>query len=510
MSQARKVLSNTAFQVGGKLITAAISVVILKLITNYLDIAGYGQYAQVYDFLSYFAIISDLGLFTIAVREMVKDTARVAFVIGNILTVRIGVAILALILAIGTAFLIPDYNNSQVAIGIAIAAAGVFLTIMQGTISSVLQIYYKMQVAALSLIAGKLTTLGYIVYVVYFGFPENPLSGFPHLLAAGVLGAAVMYLITHVYVHKLTPFKPQINWKFWKDVIVTSLPYGFALILNNVYLRVNSLLIFFLRGDYEAGLYAVPMKILEILAIIGLYFMNSVLPGLTTTMKDNPARARVMIQYAFDFLVMVSVPMMVGVIVLAYPIIFLISKKEYLSRFSATENFYGSDIALKILVLAIFFQFLIGLFSFILIASHNQNKILAVNSGGVLFNLAASYFAVKAYGFRGGAVCSVLVEIVVMILMYFSAKRCFHFQLHLGRFFKILLAAAVMGLTVYFLRDMTVALFGAKAVLALVALGGFVYAAMLILTRTVTPEMVKMLLKKEVAGVDTTGPMGEV
>ena len=57
------------------------------------------------------------------------------------------------------------------------------------------------------------------------------------------------------------------------------------------------------------------------------------------------------ISYSFDFLAALSVPMVVGTVILAFPIIFIVSTPEFLSRLS--EGFYGSDIALQILIFAI-------------------------------------------------------------------------------------------------------------------------------------------------------------
>ncbi|MFT7184318.1 MAG: O-antigen/teichoic acid export membrane protein, partial [Oceanicoccus sp.] len=70
MSTAKKILSNTAIQVAGRAIMAVTSIVILKAISGFLSVEGYGMYKGVYDFLAFFGIIADLGLFTIAVREM--------------------------------------------------------------------------------------------------------------------------------------------------------------------------------------------------------------------------------------------------------------------------------------------------------------------------------------------------------------------------------------------------------------------------------------------------------
>jgi O-antigen/teichoic acid export membrane protein len=119
----KKIYTNTLAQIGSKLITAAISIVMIKLITNYLDIAGYGLYSKIYNYLSIFAVIADLGLYTITVREISahsQDEKKVQSIASNVLTLRtlsgIGIIILALILG---AFL-PGYNTSIGLFGILI------------------------------------------------------------------------------------------------------------------------------------------------------------------------------------------------------------------------------------------------------------------------------------------------------------------------------------------------------------------------------------------------------
>ncbi len=55
MSIARKILWNTGSQILGKVVLAVIGFMTVKVITNYLDqVAGYGNYSAVYDFIAFF------------------------------------------------------------------------------------------------------------------------------------------------------------------------------------------------------------------------------------------------------------------------------------------------------------------------------------------------------------------------------------------------------------------------------------------------------------------------
>ncbi len=87
----KKIYTNTIAQIAGKIITALISILLIKVLTGYLDVAGYGLYSKIYNYLSIFAVIADLGLYTITVRELTRyqdDADMVAKISGNILSLR--------------------------------------------------------------------------------------------------------------------------------------------------------------------------------------------------------------------------------------------------------------------------------------------------------------------------------------------------------------------------------------------------------------------------------------
>lgn len=87
----KKIYTNTIAQIAGKVATAMISIMMIKILTGYLDIAGYGLYSKIYNYLSIFAVIADLGLYTITVREITRyqdDPNMVEKISANILTLR--------------------------------------------------------------------------------------------------------------------------------------------------------------------------------------------------------------------------------------------------------------------------------------------------------------------------------------------------------------------------------------------------------------------------------------
>ena len=197
MSTAKKILSNTAVQVFGRAIMAGLSIVILKIISHFLSVEGYGQYTAVYEFLAFFGIAGDLGVFAIAVRDMSKGERDREFIANNILGMRLMLAGLMMALATVAGFLIPAYEETYIPMGVAIASFSVFLAIMHGTVSSVLQVNLKMQNSTWGLVLGKVISLGWMVGVIFYFYAGEPSQdSFNQLMVAGVVGNLVAFLYT--------------------------------------------------------------------------------------------------------------------------------------------------------------------------------------------------------------------------------------------------------------------------------------------------------------------------
>lgn len=491
MSTARKVLDNTVVQVVGRIIMALLSILIVKLITNYLGVEGYGQYAAIYEFLAFFGIAADLGLFTIAVREMAKEDTQEGkeHVLSNVLTLRSILCLVVLGIAIGVAYLVPQYR--EIHLGIVIASAAVFLAILQSTVSSLLQVNLKMQYASLAQVVGKFVALSYMAYTVFYGFKEPSSAGFYNLILAGVIGNSVLLLITYLFARRYGKIRFGRDFSYIKRVLLRCLPYGIALVLNMIYFRMGSILLLVMKGPADVGIYSVPMRILEILSLVPVFFMNSVLPVLTRHIKEGTERVKDILKYSFDFLFMAAVPMVIGAFILAYPIVFVISSEEFLSR--VDEGFYGSDIALKFLMVAMMIAFINALFIYSIIATSHQNKLLWINGSCAVFNVCLNLLTIPTWGFRGAAISAIATEVLLLILASTVARRYLKFTFSFETIWKVVLSGAMMGLVVWGLRDWTYEIMQNANILVLVPIGGLVYGGMMLLTKGVSRDLIQLV-----------------
>lgn len=458
---------------------------------------GYGQYTAVYEFLAFFGIAADLGLFTISVREISKGERDRVFIANNILGMRMALAALMMAAATVAAFLMPAYQSTFIPMGVAIASLSVFLAILHGTVSSVLQVEHKMQYSTVGLVLGKLVSLAWMAAVIFYFFMGEPgQEAFNQLMIAGVIGNLSSFLYTFHYVLKIQKVRPAFEKAYWKEILVTAAPYGAALVLNMVYFRISSMMVLFMKGPTELGYLGPAMRILEILNVISVYFMNSVLPVLSKAVREGSGRVERIVQLAFNFLFMAGLPMAIGLYLLAYPIIFLVTQPEFLSQLD--KGIYGSDVALQVLALAMFFSYLNSTFNYSLIALNKQNHLLWINGSAALVNIALNSYLIPRLGFRGATWTSVLIEIFILVLSYSVASRHIKYRFDWGNLAKSTVAGVAMGLTVYFLKEPTYHLWGLQNlnILLLTGIGAVVYGALLWLLGAIPEEFRKKVGEK--------------
>ncbi len=486
---AQRILSNTAIQIFGKLTTAVVSIVIIKYITSLESIPGLeglpAEYKLVYTYLAFFGIIADFGLFTIAVREMsqARDEEEQMNIMGNIFGMRLFTIITAMSLAALFVFLIPLENYTlSVKYGVAIAAVTTVFTMMASTTSSILQVHLKMSMPTLMLMLGKVIMGGYIIWVVtHFTSIDN---AFYHLLYAGIFGTAFTFVTTYIFTKKYFFFKPRYEFIYWKKVFKEALPYGVAIILSTIYFKVDVLLLSFFRDKHEIAIYGYPSSIIEMLAIFPIYFMNSTLPTLTRAFQESKEKAKTIISLSFQFIQLITLPLVVGGLILARPIIQFVMSEEFLT--GNVIGYYGADTAFQLLLLPTLFAFINTLFSFILIANGKQAKLLRINLYGVLFNIITNLIFIPYYGFIAAGITTFFSELIIITLTYRECQKGLHFKLPVMKSIKTLFASLVMGLFVWMIQDQL-------PLVPLVLTGALVFFLMLIPLRILNTENLKSL-----------------
>ncbi|HBB26990.1 TPA: hypothetical protein DCZ36_00650 [Candidatus Gracilibacteria bacterium] len=437
----KKVYSNTLAQIAGKVATALISIFLIKILTNYLDVAGYGLYSKIYNYLSIFSVIADLGLYTITVREISahKDNhEKVQSIVGNILTLRtfFGGVIILISLAIG--FFLPGYNSPMAMAGILITGVFTLFGLMNSSVMSLLQAHLKTEFSFVSMTTGKVVNFLAVLLIVFVLLPKGLMSGDPTLqfwgfvaiLLAGLLGNIVMTGLLYFYARKIEPIRFRFDPAYMKHILWTSLPYGIALFLNVIYFKVDIVLLSILLpqaiADTSIALYSVPMKIVEVGMMFGTLFLNSMLPLFTEAIKKVDTEALLSyVTKAYKILLIFGIGIASFLFVNDANVVSFIATREYIEH---TKYLYTSLDAMRIVVFIFLFYFLSSLFTYLLIAHDEQKRLLKINLIITLANLVGNIALIPFYSFVGSAWVTLVCQILLLIFTYRATRHLVRFD----------------------------------------------------------------------------------
>jgi len=417
MATNRNVITNTFAQFGGKIGTVIASFIVVKIVSGY-GTTFYGDYVTAYEFLAFFGVLADAGLFAIAVRDISRKAHQPDFVLGNILTMRLALIALAVMAAGVGAQFIPSYSDAVKA-GIWITGLSMGLTIIAGSLSAILQARMKIHLFSGSLVTGKIV-LAALVFALSNQWLLPPASStelFMRFLWAGVISNLIFCSLIFFWARREVPIKLQYHATYWHDTLRTSLPYGLALVLQTLYLRADLIIISLLLGSAAVGIYGVSARVLESFLVLGVFFGQALLPKLA----GKESEADHTLQWGLEKAALFALPIIIGTMAFAPAIIELLSSQEYLS----TSTQIGSDTLLWFLVPTVLFAFINQIFTFALVSKNQQKKLLLINALALALNIGLNLYFIPKNGLLAAAASTVICEALVFGLLFRLARQNF-------------------------------------------------------------------------------------
>jgi O-antigen/teichoic acid export membrane protein len=463
-SARRLVASNTAVQIAGRALMLGIGLASISILTRYLGPADYGRYTLALTYMQLFAVLADVGLFTIVVREISRDPGETDRLVGNTLTLRLVLAAAAIVLAALISLALP--YDPDVRVAILLAGLPLVFGMLNSTFVTVLQARLRMHRAVVGDIVGRAVALAAVGVVVALDL------GFLAVMGTAAAGALATALVTGLLTRRLAPLRPRVEPDTWRRLLVMALPLGVALAVNELYFRVDTLIISLYEPYDQVGLYTLAYRMLELTLVFGTVFLTTTFPLLSQAVASDEPRARRTIQLSTDLFVVLGVPLVAGGLVLAPGLVEL----------AAGSDFEDAATPLRILLVAGALAWVNGVFGYALIAKDRQLSALWLNGAALAFNVGLNLLLVPRYGIVVAAVVTVASEILILAGSYVLMRRYFEFFPVPRTLLPALVAAAVMAGLLWALDD--------APVLLLLPLGAAVYAGLIWLTSPASRELV--------------------
>ena len=484
MSIVKKLAKNTSMIFTSQIINYILLFIGTIYTSRYLGPEGYGILSTGVALTTVFAVIGDLGLGTITVREVARDKSLTNKYIVNTALMKVILSIVMVILIIIAVKIInysPEINTV-----IYILTLSVIFNTFSGILGSIFQAYEKMEYGAIAGIWASALTFICLMLAIYFN-----LNIFAFAFINVIISALSLIYMASIFVWKfflpkmdvdLDLWKPDINvdWNFWKPVIIQALPLSIAIIFSTILFKLDTILLSIMEGTLVVGWYSVAYNILQALMFIPSAFTASVFPLLSVFHISSKESLEVTYQKSFKYLSILGIPITILITLLADKIILFIYP----------QGFIPSIIALKILVWVVPFTFMTITFGTILTAINKQNLLMKIVFIILIFNLILNLILIPQFSYVGSAVATVISELITFIIYFHYISKFICRIKFTDTLIKIIIASGIMGLFI---------IYASMNLFLVILLAAIIYFVSLILLNTFSKE--ELNLFKQMLGV---------
>jgi len=232
-----------------------------------------------------------------------------------------------------------------------------------------------------------------------------------------------MYLIIKSYNINLRI--PKFSQVF--NTLKTSKQVFFTTVVINLYTTTNFVILGFLSGNYEVGVYTAAYKIVIIsMTIISAPLSQSIYPniGYSFTLSYDKGISKIYKSLIF----IIPLTLIPSLLMLLFP--------EVIIKIIFGESFLDSVITIKLLS---FIPFIIGLSNIFgiqgLLNLKKDNLVVIITSMGALLGLILNFILVPIYRHNGTAVSWVITELFITTLMFFAFVKSTNFLNDIAKFY---------------------------------------------------------------------------
>lgn len=474
----KTIIKNIKWLTISKIIICLLSIITITLIPRYLGVEGYGQLNFIISFVGLFSILGDFGLTTLITREVSKDTGKASEYFNNLFLFRLIITLFFLVVVSIFAIAFHPLVLAELMIVYAIGVSFVLLSNFDMAFLNGLQeLKYQATSDALQKVV---YTVGSILVIAL----NYKLFG---IIVANVLAGFFAFVFSFLAIKRyIKVSKQSIDKAYIKDKVIQSSPFILTSIFWMIYFNIDRIFITYIKGNYATGLYSISYSFIGfLLGILGI--LSTTFFPVISSLSSNKQKLKSIVDKYLLSLYLFCVPVTIGGIYLAPKIISLVFGSQYLPGTTAFQ-----------LIMFFFLINAVGVINYYLLITNNLEKYsLKILGVSALVNILLNFIFVPWLGIIGAAITTIISEVVIFSASYIKIKKSIIKIDYLPPIIKPLIASLIMLLSlILFTRVFPSGILHNNFdVLILVAVGGLIYMLILFITKSITINQVKEMLK---------------
>lgn len=371
-----------------------------------LGVGNFGIYVTALAYYSLFSSFTDFGFNRFLIREGAKNPLSINNFIINIMVLRILITILLF-----TFFSLWIYNFDNNHLRATLSILAVFALIPHSislTFDSVLIAKQKLLFSGIGWFILSLSNA-----VAGFLLIEGGYGVFGPIVALTV--SQLVYLFVLLYFSRVKAFALTTSVSKIREIVSGSLPYGILGVLGLIYFRIDILLLSYLRGAEETGLYGAAYRFLEAVIFIPNAVSAALFPVMARLHEGSDLDLKKIYLQSSKIMLLAAIPITIGFFfVLPFFIKFFLP--QYVQSISA----------IYILSFAIPFMFVqVSAINVLFSSEKYLRTIIFISFFTIAFNIILNLIFIPKYGFIGASWITVFSEILSFVIFYLFLRYKF-------------------------------------------------------------------------------------
>jgi O-antigen/teichoic acid export membrane protein len=409
MNQKDKMLRNI-FYSGFSFFSNVFLLILLILAGRILGDKEFGKFSFVLSVVFIFEVFIDFGLAQLLVRDIAQDEDLSVRYLGN--TIGMKLVFSALLFLILVVLINIISSSKEVRVATYVLGAASVLKSLTLTSRSFFQAFERFDLDLLFLLIERIALLLFGGFVLLFNEGIIPLASV--FLIVRIFTAALSLIILDQKIVKLIP---KLDFNFIKELQVKALPFGLLQVSLILFAYIDTVMIFLMRTEAEAGWYSASYRIYESIVAIPSLLAVVLAPRLARLFITDKDSHLDLASRAIKYMFILAFPVITIGVIISKDIVHLLFGMGY-------EN---SIIPLQILLFGTIFVFQSWIFGAIIGSIKKEKVGMYISFTGLFFNIGLNLILIPMYGIRGASVATVFGEgmfaVLSIIYLYINDYR---------------------------------------------------------------------------------------
>ena len=279
-----------------------------------------------------------------------------------------------------------------------------------------------------------------IILMLIFIKKENDIVIYVGILVLALVGSNILNFFKAR--KEVTISFKNLNLKKHLKPIFTIFSMNIAI---SIYTNLDSVMLGYRSSEYSLGIYSAASKMVHLVLGLLTSLGAVLLPRISNYIVNNHEKElKEILESTLTFLLALSIPCMIGIVLTAEEIIKIFSGNEFMEAVKT----------MKILSPRIFFIAFSNFLGIqILYPRGEEKKVLYSVIVGAIINFSLNWLLIPKYAQNGAAVATVIAEGFVLLIQIFLGYRYFKFKIFTFENLKVILVSIFMGIGLIVMKN---------------------------------------------------------